>query len=187
MRRHVIAALLLAMLAVSCGGESESTGEAPTGADDAPTVDGGDADDDTESLAGGEGDDEPAGGVSGASGSVSVDGTTYEFTDVAECEVGGDVGADWREFTAWTEDGHTHVNITLASGDDEWLTGFSLSVGLANARTLDEGNPDEEWTTGLGGSVAPTLTDDGAAGTAAVTTLGVDGSSEATAEWSFSC
>ncbi len=67
------------------------------------------------------------------------------------------------------------------------MTGFDLAVGVINPRTLDEGNPDEEWTSSTGGSVTPTLADDGASGTAEVTTLGVDGATDATAEWSFAC
>lgn len=186
MAKRMGALILVAVVAFGCGdgsdtGDEQSTAD-PAGATDAVSDESASEAADSSSEAA-----ESSGG--GASGTVTVAGETYHFSDVAECEIGGDWGPDWRSFVAWTDDGHVHLSITLASGDDAWLTGFDMSVGLQNPRTLDEGNPDEEWTTGLGGgSVSHTLTDNGASGTADVTTLSVeDGAIDAVAEWSFSC
>lgn len=165
------AVLALALTAASCGGGTEA----------ADSVDPGVAGADAESAVNDEVD--PAGGSS--SGSVTVDGVTYEFTDVTLCEVGGETwGDEWRDFIAFTDDGHTHTRITHGSADAEFLTGFDLSVGLTNARTLDGGNPDESYSTELGGSVNAELEPNGASGTAEVTRLG---SGELTVEWSFTC
>lgn len=167
------------MIVTSCGDDDDSPA-GPAGGAEEP--DSGEADS-------AEADSGDAPSSSAASGSVTVDGVTYEFTDVTECEVGGETwGPEWRSFIAFDEGGRNHVNITHAAAPDDWMTSFDLDVGLQNARTLDEGNPDQGWTAGMGGSVAATLTDTGAQGTAEVTNLDVvEGAVDATASWSFSC
>jgi hypothetical protein len=206
----VTAALCVILLAAACGDDGDTTtADTPEAADDAtaptddttaapddadadPAEDGEDGDDtdtdtdDTDTDDGGS-TDAPSTGTAG--GTVTVDGVTYEFTDVTECEVGGETwGPEWRSFIAFDETGHNHVHITHAAAPDDWMTSLDVNIGLANARTLDEGNPDQSWTTGTGGSVAATLTDTGAEGTAEVTNLDVvEGAVDATASWSFSC
>ncbi len=185
MVRLFVGMALVAVVTAGCGGSSTQTGQSSsTTAAAASTGEGAPAPAGDSGTAGdADGGDETGKG----SGSVSVHGATYEFSDVTACEVGNDTSADWRQFKAWTDDGRTHVDITLASGADEWLTGFNLAVGLANPRTLDEGNPDEEWTDGYGGSVDGAPTNRGASGTAKVTTLDTSGPIHDTAEWSFTC
>jgi hypothetical protein len=177
------AVFFLAVAVASCGGETETADNLDSGAVEvepgaAAGVDATDGADPADANA------DASAGVDG-SGWVTVDGVRYEFVDVTLCEVGGETwGEDWRDFIAFTEDGHTHTRITHGPPDAEFLTGFDLSVGLANARTLDEGNPDESYSTGLGGSVNAELGPNGASGTAEVTRLGAG---DFTVEWSFTC
>lgn len=195
---RVMAVLCVLLLTAACGDDGDTTtadtpeavADATAPTDDTAAPDDADADPADDGDTGSEDDDSteaPSTGTAG--GTVTVDGATYEFTDVTECEVGGETwGPEWRSFIAFDESGHNHVHITHAAAPDDWMTSVDVNIGLANARTLDEGNPDQSWTTGLGGSVAATLTDTGAEGTAEVTDLDVvEGAVDATASWSFSC
>lgn len=188
--RAGLAATGLALAAAACGDsvddstsdgtieapESESspddeTGDDSTGHDDAAEV------------------DDDAGGTRMAT--ATVDGTTYEFPRVVECEIDGETwGEGWRSLLAWSADGHNLLDITVGNEESSSLgvsSAISIVIGTQNPNTLDEANPDEEWSNLSGGGtpVAATLAPDGASGTAS---LGqASGGGPVTAEWFFSC
>lgn len=115
---------------------------------------------------------------------------SHEFPDVVECEIDGETwGEGWRTLVAWSADGYDLLDITVGNAESERLgatSSISIVIGTQNPNTLDEANPDEEWSDlfGDGTDVNATLTPDGASGT---TSVGQASGKVSTAEWSFAC
>lgn len=183
--RAVVLAAFLVLAVVACGDDDETSG--------ATTDDSSDASD-TGSASGDDADSDDTGdkGDTGAPGvaSVTVAGTGYEFPDVVECEIDGDTwGEGYRRLVAWSDDGFDQVDITVANEDSASvgvISSITVHIGLTNPNTLDEGNPDEEWSSLLGDGTDMTadLTPDGASGSASV---GQASGETGTAEFSFAC
>lgn len=182
-RRGVPVALLL-LTTAACGGTDDDAGAGssvePTGDDPAETA---------EAVEAGASDDATA--EASGRATVTLDGTSRSFPDIVECEVDGETwGEGWRRLVAWSEDGHDLLDITVGNEESESLGAVSsvtVVIGTQNPHTLDQGNPDQEWseTFGDGAAVAATLQPDGASG---ATSVGqASGGDPVTAEWSFTC
>ena len=183
-----IAALVLAMAA--CGDSDDSSTAAPD--ENVDATDSGEGADDTSDPGDSTDADQPDDTDTGDSGSATatVDGVTYEFPDVRECEIDGETwGEGWRTLVAWSADGHDLLDITVGNAESESLgapSSISIVIGTTNANTLDNANPDQEWSDllGDGPGVTASLASDGASGTASV---GQATGEKSTAEWSFTC
>lgn len=176
--RHACSGAALALALTACGGsDGGAEADASTSSDDA-----------TASASDPGATAEPSDGGAAGGGTATVGGATHEFPDVTECEIDGETwGEGWRRFLAWSEDGHDLLDITVANDESEELgviSSVQVYVGTQNARTLDEANPEQEWTTGLGGTVSASISPDGASGTAEVAQASGD---SGTVEWSFTC
>lgn len=176
------AALLLALAA--CGGSDGDSSEAtPDGG--VESTDAGRTTDDATAP-----DDDDGASASTASATASVGGASYEFPDVVECEIDGETwGEGWRSLVAWSADGHDLLEVTVGNEESESLgarSSISIVIGTQNPNTLDEANPDQEWSDLFGdeAGVTASLTPDGAAGTASV---GQASGENGTADWSFTC
>lgn len=179
---------VMALIAVSCGGGTEGAEDPGTTQPDGGTVT-------TEGLdapgttTGPETTTTEATGSSGAAaGWLTVDGETFEFTDVYECEIGEDGGSpDYRGFGGRTADGSADLQIAFFPPDDD----FSSLTGL----TLDRDVDGEEWTyatiyTGTQGEMSVEVAADGASGIADVGVVGLGnpyGGDFISTEWGFSC
>lgn len=178
--RTGVAAAAMLLAATACGGSGDDPGAEPTGDDAAES---------TDAEAGSE--DDGGGDGSASIATVTVDGASHEFPDVVECEIDGETwGEGWRRVLAWSADGHNLLDITVGNAESESLgagSSVDIVIGTQHPNTLDEGNPDQEWTTlfGDGTPVAATLAPDGASGTASVGQA--SGGDPAPAEWSFAC
>lgn len=184
--RAVLASSVLVLGAAACGDSGEDTTEGiglESSLPDETADDGGGEADDSSSG------DDGAGGVGMAT--ATVDGTTYAFPDVVECEIDGETwGEGWRSLLAWSADGHDLLNITVGNEESSSLgagSAISIVIGTQNPNTLDQANPDEEWSYLFGGDspIAATLAPNGASGTASVGQA--SGGDPVIAEWSFTC
>lgn len=179
----VFAALVFAMAA--CGDSSDDSPE--TASDDG--VETPDLDDGSDGTSDAD-EAEDSDSASAATATASVGGASYEFPDVVECEVDGETwGEGWRKLVAWSADGHDLLDITVGNAESESLgvrSSISIVIGTQNPNTLDEANPDEEWSDLFGdeAGVTASLTSSGASGTASV---GQASGENGTAEWSFAC
>lgn len=190
----VVAALLTTLSGCGGGGDSSETAAPSRSASDSTLArsDDGDSSDTTADTAD---TTSPAADTAERGATVTVDGTTYEFPKIAECEIDGETwGKGWRKLNAWSADGYNHLDITIGNAESSRVgltSDMTVTIGLTNPNTLDRGNPDEEWTTGLGtgDTMTSTLTPTGASGSAEV----VGGaqkqldSPHAQASFSFSC
>lgn len=185
MSRSLLFVAAMALVLAACGG-----GE--SGGDDATTTTSGSAE--TTTTAGSDEPGEttttaaPAEPVGGSVGSIVVDGETFEFTDVYECQIGQEGGSpDYREFGGRTADGHGDLSIAYFPPEDAFasLTGVNLD------REVD-GN---DWTysssyAGPDGEFTIDLADNGASGTAEIGVIGLNhphGDGTLITDWSFSC
>lgn len=121
-------------------------------------------------------------------GSIVVDGETFEFPDVFECQIGQEGGSpDYRDFGARSEDGSADISISYYPPEDAFagLTGVSLD------REVD----GSDWTyassyAGSDGQFTIDLADNGASGTAEIGVVGVGnpyGGETLVSQWSFNC
>ncbi len=194
--RTLILAVLVALVAAGCGDDDaptdaatddvaedtdsgaatdadEETGEAPSGTDDA---DGADDAADGEDSSDGVGD-------AVATATVS-DGSTWEFTEIVECEIGEDGSPDFRQFIGQTADGSARLDV--AYFPEAALASLS-GVGV------DAEVDGSDWTyassyAGSEGEFDVSLRSDGADGTASVRVVGIGApDADLTLDWSFTC
>ncbi|MCH7232441.1 hypothetical protein L0U85_16505 [Glycomyces sp. L485] len=123
-------------------------------------------------------------------GTATIDGVTYSFPDVRECEIDGDTwGEGWRHFLGWSEDGHSLLEVTVANDESQALgatSSLTITIGTQEANTVDGANPDSEWSDQFVGNedFGADLSPNGAAGT---TGVGMASGETGSAQWAFSC
>lgn len=170
-QRWVLPLTALAVLVAACGdddgdGDGGESGGSPT----ADAVESG---------------DENAGGDSDDPGQITVDGTTYTFTNVTRCDVGDSFwGPDFRAFTADTGGDYPgiHVGYAPPMADDQGVedpndVAFFPSSDPLYYSTEADGLDDHEVT----------VLDDGAEGSATLGAVGSESDDTVEIEFSFTC
>jgi len=113
---------------------------------------------------------------------VTLDGTTYEVTEVVDCTLDDPMAPNDRQFIGRNGDGS--VEMGLSYFEDESLAGLN---GLS--LTFEGSDGEEEWASSVVGSDFEFTIEqrpDGADGTAEVGRLGPEAET-LLAEWSFTC
>lgn len=118
---------------------------------------------------------------------ITIDGTTWEITEVLDCSVGNEGAPGDRNFVGTTADGRGRMNV--GHFDGEALAGLN---GVGFELDADDGTVGSTtWASsyaGPDGQFDITLRDDGADGVAEVGSVGPDGEDgTVTASWSFTC
>lgn len=186
-RRTLILAALLALIAAGCSDDDTATEDttADDGGDTEETVDTSSDPGDGEDP-GAEGDEDSGSGDSaGGSATATVsDGSSWEFTEVVECEIGEEGSPDYREFIGRTADGSAQLNVSyFPEAELASLSGVGIDAEV-------DGN---DWTyadsyTGSDAAFDISLQSDGAEGTAPARVVGIGAPDEdLTIDWSFTC
>lgn len=119
----------------------------------------------------------------GQGATVTVDGVTYEISEVLDCTIGNEGYPDDRKFVGESADGSVEFSV------------FYLDLGgeTVPSVSLDNEVDGSSWTwssdyAGSDGEYDITVLDDGAEGSSEVRVVGVDAPDENfTMTWSFTC
>lgn len=177
--RALIAALLIAAVAAGCGDDATADGATTAGEDgttEQTTTTAGEADDDGT----GSGDD---GGGAAATVTAS-DGSSWEFTEILECEIGEDGSPDYRQFIGRTADGSAQLNVAyFPESDLASLSGVDVEAEVdGNSWTYSDSYAGSEEAFDI------SLRPDGAEGTAPARVAGIGApNADLTLDWSFTC
>ena len=176
-RSTLTATIALVLLLSACGGGGEDEASAGPASSSSPS-----ADASTDPAA-----DPTTAPPGDAVASMTVDGTTWEMTEVLDCTIGSDGFPDDRSFSGRSADGAAVMDI--AYFEDEAMAGLN---GASLEIEQDDGTvATVTWASSYAGADARfdiSLRDDGADGVAEVGVVGPD-VPEGTfdAEWSFTC
>ncbi len=167
-RNISLSSLLLAssaLLTVGCSGDG-GPGDGGSGDGDSGDGDSGDGDSNSDEGA-----------------TVTVDGTTYEITEVLDCTIGNEGYPDDRKFIGESADGSVQFSVFYLDLGGETVPDVGLDTEVDGS----------EWTwsslyAGSEGDYEITVLDDGAEGSSEVRVVGIDApDANFTMTWSFSC
>ena len=180
MRQRILMTAVLALSLAACGGDG-GDGDTTAAETASPAAAGEPTTDDAPEPAP---PDEPAGSVAAT---ITIDGTTWEVTEVLDCTVGNEGAPGDRQFVGTTADGKGTMNASHFDGE-----AFAGLNGVDFELDADDGTvATTTWSSsyaGPDGQFDITLRDDGAEGVAEVGSVGPEGSDgTATATWSFTC
>ena len=181
MRQRILWTATLCLALAACGGGDG--GEAGSAAEEtaSPAAAGDPTTGETSAPAA---PDEPSGSVAAT---ITIDGTTWEITEVLDCTVGNEGAPGDRQFVGTTADGKGRMDASHFDGE-----AFAGLNGVSFELDADDGTvATTTWASsyaGPDGQFDITLRDDGAEGVAEVGSVGPDGEDGVvTATWSFTC
>lgn len=181
LRAAALVVLVLAAVA-GCSSDDSADGSTTTGVPTETEGSGTTGEDEPADEGGSEDAADAADG--GTATATASDGSTWEFTEILECEIGADGSPDSRTLIATTADGSAQLDVSyfpepeLAS-----LSGVSVEAEV-------DGN---DWTyadsyAGSGEAFDISLRPDGAEGSAPVRVAGIEApDADLTLDWSFTC
>lgn len=176
--RTVVLVALTATACLACSSDDDSAADSDDGGSTAETSTTATADDTDDS-------EEGSGGSGGAAATVSVsDGSSWEFTEILECEIGEDGSPDYRQFIGRTADGSAQVDIAyFPEAELAALSGVSVDAEVdGNDWTYSDSYADS------GDAFDISLQPDGAEGSAPARVAGLDApDADLTLDWSFTC